>query len=154
MKVTYAELRELAERIKRPPHNWTPDLIWNAYAAIEIDPEHPKVRRPDRHTVTDLVSLVRFTLGQDNELVPYASSVEEKYAAWLLQQEQAGVTFTESQRWWLDRIADVIAQSAGVTVEDLDNTPFIERGGIDGASAELGPAAGALLAQLNAGLTA
>jgi len=154
VKVTYAELRELAERIKRPPHNWTPDLIWNAYAAIEIDPEHPKVRRPDRHTVTDLVSLVRFTLGQDNELVPYASSVEEKYAAWLLQQEQAGVTFTESQRWWLDRIADVIAQSAGVTVEDLDNTPFIERGGIDGASAELGPAAGALLAQLNAGLTA
>jgi type I restriction enzyme R subunit len=153
-KVTYAELRELAERIKRPPHNWTADLIWSAYAAIEVDAEHPKVRRADRHTVTDLVSLVRFTLGQENELVPYASSVEEKYAAWLLQQEQAGVVFTERQLWWLDRIADVIAQSAGITTEDLDNMPFIERGGIDGVFADLGPETEALLALLNADLTA
>jgi type I restriction enzyme R subunit len=153
-KVTYAELRELAERIKRPPHNWTPDLIWNAYAALEIDPGHPKVRRADRHTVTDLVSLVRFTLGQDNELVPYASTVEEKYAAWLLQQEQAGVVFTERQRWWLDRIADVIAQSAGITVEDLDNAPFIERGGLNAAGNDLGPDAQRLLNELNADLTA
>jgi type I restriction enzyme R subunit len=154
MKVTYAELRELAERIKRPPLNWTPDLIWNAYAALEVDPEHPKVRRADRHTVTDLVSLVRFTLGQDNELVPYASTVEEKYAAWLLRQEQAGVTFTERQRWWLDRIADVIAQSAGIALDDLDNAPFIDRGGIDGAAADLGPGAQHLLDRLNEELTA
>jgi type I restriction enzyme R subunit len=153
-KVTYSELRELAERIKRPPHNWTPDLIWNAYAAIEIDSEHPKVRKADRHTVTDLVSLVRYTLGQDNELIPYAATVEEKYAAWLLQQEQAGVVFTERQRWWLDRIADVIAQSAGITPDDLDNAPFTERGGIDGASAELGEAAAQLIEQLSKELTA
>jgi type I restriction enzyme R subunit len=153
-KVTYAELRELAERIKRPPHNWTPDLIWNAYAAIEVDPEHPKVRRADRHTVTDLVSLVRFTLGQDHELVPYALSVAEKYAAWILQQEQAGVTFTEQQRWWLDRIADVIAQSAGIALDDLDNAPFIDRGGIDGAAADLGPGAQRLLDELNEDLSA
>jgi type I restriction enzyme R subunit len=153
-KVTYAELRELAERIKRPPHNWTPDLIWNAYAAIEVDPVHPKVRRADRHTVTDLVSLVRFTLGQDSELVPYASSVEERYASWLLQQEQAGVSFTERQRWWLDRIADVIAQSAGVSLDDLENSPFVERGGLSAAGTELGADAQALLDELNAELTA
>ena len=76
-RVSFAELRELAERIHRPPYNWTPDLIWNAYAAIEVD----KVRHADRHTVTDLVSLVRFSLGTDNELVPYASKVEERYAS-------------------------------------------------------------------------
>lgn len=152
--VTYAELRELAERIKRPPHNWTPDLIWNAYAAIEVDPEHPKVRRADRHTVTDLVSLVRFTLGQDNELVPYAETVQEKYQGWLLQQEQAGAVFTERQRWWLDRIADVIAQSAGIALDDLDNTPFTERGGLTAAGADLGPEAQHLIDQLNAELTA
>lgn len=153
-QVTYAELRELAERIKRPPHNWTPDLIWKAYAAIEVDPEHPRVRRADRHTVTDLVSLVRFTLGRDNELVPYASSVEQKYEAWLLQQEQAGVTFTEQQRWWLDRIANVIAQSAGVTTEDLDNAPFAVRGGIAGALNELGVNLQETVHRLNAELTA
>jgi type I restriction enzyme R subunit len=153
-KVSYAELRELAERIKRPPHNWTPDIIWNAYAAIEVDLTHPKVRRADRHTVTDLISLIRYTLGQDNELVPYAETVQQRYAGWLLEQEQAGATFTDRQRWWLDRIADVIAQSAGIAPEDLDKTPFTERGGIDGALADLGARTADLVSQLNQELTA
>ncbi len=74
-KVTFTELRELAERIKRPPHNWTPDLLWNAYEALEADVDHPLVRRADRHTVTDLISSVRYTLEQEDELVPYAESV-------------------------------------------------------------------------------
>jgi len=149
-RVSFAELRELAERIHRPPYNWTPDLIWSAYAAIEAD----KVRHADRHTVTDLVSLVRFALGTDDELVPYASKVEERYAGWLAQQAQAGAAFTERQRWWLDRIADVIATSAGVTPDDLDNAPFTERGGVDGAVRDLGSEAARYLEQLNAELTA
>jgi type I restriction enzyme, R subunit len=153
-KVSYAELRELAERIKRPPHNWTPDLIWNAYAVIAGDLTHPRARRTDRHTVTDLVSLVRFTLGRDNQLVPYAENVQQRYAGWLLQQEQAGVRFTERQRWWLDRIADVVAQSAGITTEDLDKTPFTDRGGIDGALKDLGAQTADLVSQLNEELTA
>ncbi len=149
-RVSFTELRELAERIHRPPYNWTPDLIWNAYEAIEAD----KVRHADRHTVTDLVSLVRFALGTDDELVPYASKVEERYAGWLAQQVQAGASFTEQQRWWLDRIADVIATSAGVTADDLDNAPFTERGGLDGAVRDLGVEAAVYLEQLNAELTA
>jgi len=149
-RVSFAELRELAERIHRPPYNWTPDLIWSAYAAIEAY----RVRHADRHTVTDLVSLVRFALGTDDELVPYASKVEERYAGWLAQQAQAGASFTERQRWWLDRIADVIATSAGVTADDLDNAPFTERGGVDGAVRDLGSEAANYLEQLNAELTA
>jgi type I restriction enzyme R subunit len=153
-KVTFAELRELAERIRRPPRNWTPDLIWNAYAALEAGHEHPRIRRADRNTVTDLVSLIRFTLGQADQLVPYAETVQERYAGWLLHQAQAGVKFTERQRWWLDRVADVIAQSAGITASDLDNAPFAGRGGIDGALADLGDQAGNLIEKLSAELTA
>ena len=125
-------------------------LIWTAYEAIEVD----RVRHADRHTVTDLVSLVRFTLGEDDELVPYADKVRERYAAWLAQQEQSGVQFTDRQRWWLDRIVEVIATSAGVSADDLDNAPFAERGGVDGALRDLGPQAGTYLHELNAELTA
>lgn len=63
----------MAERdVRRPParqrpYQWTPDLLWNAYAALDV--EH--VHRADRHTVTDLISLIRFTLQQDAELVPW-----------------------------------------------------------------------------------
>ena len=149
-KVSFADLAELAERIKRPPYQWTPDLLWNAYAALDV--EH--VHRADRHTITDLISLIRFTLQQDAELVPFAETVQERYAAWLAGQEQAGAVFTVEQRWWLDRIADVVAQANGITVDDLDNAPFTERGGVDGAARDLGDSAEALLDQLNAELTA
>jgi type I restriction enzyme R subunit len=148
-RVSFDELRELAERIKRPPYNWTPDLIWSAYEAIEVD----RVHHADRHTVTDLVSLVRFTLGEDYELVPYGERVRERYSAWLAQQKQGGVHFTERERWWLDTIAEVITTSAGVSAEDLDNAPFAERGGIDGAIRDLGREAGSYLEQLNRELT-
>jgi type I restriction enzyme R subunit len=149
-RVSFADLRELADRIQRPPYNWTPDLIWAAYEAIEVN----RVRHADRHTVTDLVSLIRFALGADAELVPYADRVRERYAAWLAQQEQAGAVFTEQQRWWLDRIAEVIATSAGVTADDLDNAPFSERGGVDGAIRDLGADAGRYVEQLNEELPA
>jgi type I restriction enzyme R subunit len=66
-RVSFSEIQALADRISRPPHNWTPDLIWSAYEAIEVG----RVRHSDRHTLTDLVSLIRFATKLDDELVPY-----------------------------------------------------------------------------------
>jgi type I restriction enzyme R subunit len=149
-KVTFAELKELADRIQRPPNRWTPDLLWSSYAAL--DTEH--VRKADRHTVTDLISLIRFELKQANELVPYVDTVRGRYAGWLAAQEQAGAVFTADQRWWLDRIADVVAQANGVTVDDLDAPPFTDRGGVDGALRDLGDEAAAWIMQLSTELTA
>lgn len=149
-RIDFADIQELADRISRPPHNWTTDFIWAAYETIDVG----RVRHSDRHTLTDLVSLLRYTVGVDNELVPYADRVRERYVAWLAQQEQAGVNFTETQRWWLDRMVEVIANSAGITAEDLDEAPFTERGGVDGALRDLGDQAADLLENLNAELTA
>lgn len=149
-RVSYQELAELADRIQRPPRQWTVDTIWNAYAALDGD----KVHQSNKHTATDLVALVRYTVGFEGELIPYADAVNERYESWLAQQEQAGVRFDDRERWWLDRIADVIAQSAGVSLDDLDAAPFTERGGIDGASRDLGSQAGDLLIDLNEALTA
>jgi len=149
-RIDFSHIQGLAARIARPPHNWTPDIIWNAYAAIDA----PRVRNCPKHTLTDLVSLIRYTVGIDNELVPYGERVREKYAAWLVQPEQAGVVFNHTERWWLDRMVSVIANSAGIRVEDLDEAPFIERGGTDGAIRDLGDRAGELIEELNAELTA
>jgi len=145
VSITYKEIKELAERIRRPHPTWTVDVIWNAYLALEPT----KVRKSAVHTTTDLVSLVRFTLGQMNELVPYVQLVEERYAAWLLQQENMGITFTVNQRWWLDRIKDAIAQSAHFDIENLDMSPFTERGGTDGVLAELGTSVASLIDSMN-----
>lgn len=149
-RINFGFIESLAARIARPPHNWTPDVLWDAYAALEAG----KVRKTATHTVADLVSLIRYSTGLDNELVPYGDRVREKYAAWLVQQEQAGVTFTETERWWLDRMVSVVASSAGIRVEDLDDAPFTERGGTDGAIRDLGAKAQALIDELNTELTA
>jgi type I restriction enzyme R subunit len=143
--ITYKEIKELAERIRRPHPTWTVDVLWNAYLALEPT----KVRKSAVHTTTDLVSLVRFTLGQMNELVPYAQLVEERYAGWLLQQENLGVKFTDNQKWWLDRIKDAISQSAHFDVKDLEMSPFTERGGTDGVLAELGNSVTRLIESMN-----
>lgn len=149
-RIAFADIHELADRISRPPHNWTTDIIWNAYEVLYAN----RVRHSDRHTLTDLVSLLRYTVGVDDELVPYADRVRERYAAWLAQQKQRGTEFSPNQRWWLDRMVEVIAASAGISAEDLDEAPFTERGGVDGALRDLGDRAGALLDELNMELTA
>jgi type I restriction enzyme, R subunit len=149
-RISFSDIKELADRIARPPYNWTPDIIWNAYVAL--DPQF--AAKSDHRTLTDLVSLVRFTVGFDDRLVPYVERVKERYAAWLSQQQQAGVTFTEAERWWLDNMVEVIANSAGIRTEDLDDAPFTERGGTDGALRDLGDRAAELLDELNSELTA
>jgi type I restriction enzyme R subunit len=125
-------------------------VLWDAYAAVDAS----KVRKSATHTVADLVSLIRYTTGVEDELVPFGERVQERYAAWLAQQEQAGVTFSDAERWWLDRMVSVIASSAGIRVEDLDDVPFTERGGTDGAIRDLGDRAATLIDELNAELTA
>ncbi|WP_375405747.1 DEAD/DEAH box helicase family protein [uncultured Amnibacterium sp.] len=150
-RVPFAAIQELADRIARPPHRWTADLIWAAYEQVEVSRVKPHTAKS---TLTDLVSLLRFTLGEAPELVPYADRVRERYLAWLTQQTQEGATYTDAQRWWLDRMADVIASSAGISADDLDEAPFRERGGIDGAIRDLGSRAGAIVESLNRELTA
>ena len=149
-RIDFAVIEGLAARISRPPHNWTTDVIWNAYAAVD----GVKVRKSATHTLTDLVSLIRYATGVDDELVPYGERVRERYAAWLTQQDQSGAVFTEIERWWLDRMVSVIASSAGIRVEDLDDAPFTERGGTDGVIRDLGERAAELIDELNAELTA
>nr|WP_241429162.1 DEAD/DEAH box helicase family protein [Agrococcus sp. ARC_14] len=145
VRIGFDAIQELADRIRRPPYNWTTDLLWSAYEAVD----RSRVRGSGHRQLTDLVSLLRFTLGADTELVPYSDAVRERYAGWLAQQEQAGVVFSEPQRWWLDRMAEVVASSAEVTPDDLDLAPFSERGGQAGAVQALGDKAAVYVRELN-----
>jgi type I restriction enzyme R subunit len=56
--------------------------------------------------------------------------------------------------WWLERIRDVVVEGAGVSVQDLDQVPFTDRGGVDGAINAFGDHLGTLLAELDQELTA
>ena len=125
-RLTFAEIKDLAATIQRPPRRWTPDRLWRAYEMLD----HSKVRGSGGRMLTDIVSLVRYTLDQDEELVPFGDQVDERFASWLLAQEQKGVSFTDEQRQWLTWMKENIAAEMGITHESFQYTPFAEHGGI------------------------
>jgi type I restriction enzyme R subunit len=130
----FAQLKEIAERMKRPPRRWTPDVLWHAYEVAGLTPE----ARDVRHGISDLVSLIRYERGMDAYLRPYASVVEERYRNWLTKKEQAGTRFTNNQMWWLDHIAQATAFTIRFDTVDLDHVPFSNRGGTDAFLAAFG----------------
>jgi type I restriction enzyme, R subunit len=144
-RLTFKEVKELASAIGRPPYQWTPEQLWAAYEALD----RSKVHGSGQRILTDIVSLVRFALNQDDELVPYPDRVRQRYEAWLLQQENAGHTFSGEQVLWLERIRDHLAASLGISADDFAYTPFVEHGGLGKAGQVFGPALTPLLDELN-----
>ncbi|SEG23896.1 type I restriction enzyme, R subunit [Thermomonospora echinospora] len=150
-RTAYAKLKELAARIARPPHEWTPAELWKAYERLGLAAD----KSGTGHGPIDLIGLIRFELGLDSQPTPHRAVVEERYAAWLARQRQAGVVFTADQRWWLDHIRDVVITHAAIDHTELDKPPFTDRGGIDGFLHAFGDAdAETLLSDLNRNLTA
>ena len=150
-RVAYAKLKELAARIARPPHEWTPDELWHAYERLNLAASQPG----SRHGPIDLIGLIRFELGLDAEPKPHRSVVEERYAAWLVKQKQADVKFTPDQRWWLDHIRDVVVTTAAIDHTELEKAPFTDRGGLDGFLSAFGETnAASILIDINRNLTA
>jgi type I restriction enzyme R subunit len=125
--LTIQQVKELAERLKQPPHLWTEEKLWNAYAQLERD----RVRDVGgQRVLTDVISLVRHALYPDEALRPYPELVRQRYEAWLAAQEQAGKRFSDEQRWWLDRIAAFIGLNLAITPQDFEiDGEFVNRGG-------------------------
>ncbi|MCZ9340767.1 DEAD/DEAH box helicase, partial [Streptomyces sp. TRM76130] len=79
--------------------------------------------------IPDLISLIRYELGVDEELRPYRETVEERFEGWLLKQQQAGADFSEEQLWWLRSIRDVVASDVGISPAEFNAEPFKGKGG-------------------------
>ena len=99
--------------------------------------------------LTDIVSLIRFALHKDDELVPFAARVEERFTNWVAQQENSGREFSETQRRWLEMIRDHVAQSLEIEIDDFSYTPFVEQGGLGRAVNVFGDQLRPLLDELN-----
>lgn len=147
--LTNDQLKTLQAAIEQPPHSWTTERLWQAYAQLERD----KVKGVGaQRLLTDLISLVRRALRLEDELVPYQARVQRRYAQWLEDQQKNGFIFTPEQRWWLDRIAEQIGLNLTVQPADLDYGDFFARGGRIGAMRALGKEWLKLIEQMNEAL--
>ena len=148
--LAYADIKELAGAISRPPHRWTPEALWNAYQTLDAS----KVRGSGHRVSTDLVSLVRHALGHTDELVAYPDLVDERFEAWLAQQQALGRRFTDARTDYLRLIKDHIAGSLAFTPADLQNPPFSTHGGLGKARQLFGSGLDPLLEELTLALVA
>jgi len=127
-RLTFEAVKALAEAIEKPPYLWTESQLWNAYAALEKS----RVKGASgKRILTDLVSLVRFAIHQDNELIPFPERVNANFRVWLAGAAAgAKKPFTAEQIRWLEMIRDHIAANLGIQPEDFEYAPFAQQGGL------------------------
>ena len=149
--LSFDDIKALADALHAPPHLLDEGTLWQAYAALDKS----KVKGASRQRIlTDLVSLVRFAMHQENELVPYPERVAANFKAWLAQQVAAGKAFSEEQRQWLEMIRDHIAASLGIEIDDFDLPPFSQQGGLGRVHQLFGVELAKVIEELNRELVA
>jgi type I restriction enzyme R subunit len=149
-RLRFRDLKELAEQIKRPPVSATTEELWHCYEALESS----KADGKGGQIITDLVSLIRHTLRPNEPLTPFAQVVRQRYAAWRKQQAEAGVRFTDEQSRWLDKIAEHIATSLVIEMDDFADGWFAQRGNLGKAHELFGDRLPSIVAEMNRVLTA
>ena len=147
--LTYEEIRKLAEAIRKPPYQLTPELVWQAYEQME----KAKVKGAGpQKLLTNIVSLIRFAIGESDVLEPFPDAVNRRFNDWLAQQQEAGRSFSAEQVAWLEMIKEHISTSVSIGVDDFESVPFYEKGGAVKANSLFEQQLDKLLEELNEAL--
>lgn len=125
-KLTYELINELNDKLKS--NNLDSFQIWNSYALIKPD----KVKNNDKSTVerlTNIIQLVKFALGFDDELREFSSIANSRFELWKGRQKNKGIIFDEKQNEFLELIKDYIISNSYLDLADIQN--FLgDKGGI------------------------
>ena len=161
-RLSFDDIKDLADRIEAPPYLWNESQLWQAYAALKKS----KVKGASaKRILTDLVSLVRFAIHQDNELIPFPERVNANFNAWLAQANQVhhsreggnpevSTRFTPEQIHWLEMIRDHIAANLSIEPDDFELPPFTQEGGLGKVHQVFGNRLNSIIEELNETLAA
>lgn len=144
-KMNWKALKELSEKIKAPPYCLTTSKLWRAYKQLEDN----KVHGRSHDKLVDFISLLSFELRKAPELAPYLDTIDKRFAEWLGRQRESGVSFTQEQLNWLEKIKEHIATSVEILPDDLESAPFSQMGGLGKASKVFGASFNKVLMELN-----
>lgn len=152
-RLKYDQIKELANAIKRPGDGYRPmdpEKLWHAYEALDKS----KVHGTGGQVLTDVVSLVRYAIHQQDDLHPFREDVDPRFADWIEAQRNHGVTFTGERMLWLEAIRQHIGVNIEIDKDDFDNVPFVQWGGLGKAYQLFGEKLQPLLNELNEVLVA
>ncbi|MFY9810141.1 type I restriction-modification enzyme R subunit C-terminal domain-containing protein [Aquabacterium sp.] len=150
--LTFDMIEDLHEHLGKPPLMLTTERLWSAYARVQAT----QVKGVDRkRQLTDMVSLVRFALGLDGELKPFADEVDRRFQAWIFRHNaQRGTAFTPEQTEWLRLMKEHIASSCAISRDDFDYAELADKGGLQKAWGLFGKELDGLMSEMNVELVA
>jgi type I restriction enzyme R subunit len=150
--LTFDMIEELHDHLAKPPLMLTTERLWSAYARVQAS----QVKGADRkRQLTDLVSLVRFALGQNGELKPFSDQVDKRFQEWIFRHNaQRATAFTIEQTVWLRLMKDHIASSCSISRDDFDYAELADKGGLQKAWGLFGKELDTLMQEMNEELVA
>jgi len=123
--LTLEMIKELYDALLN--ENLHSEKLWIAYTVRQP----AKVRdKSAANKLADIISLVRFQLGQTTELNTFSADVARRFQNWTFEKQKGALKFTEEQMSWLHMLRDHFATSMSITLEHLDLSPFDSKGGL------------------------
>ena len=123
--ITFKMIKEVFDKLKMDKPTLAPDYVWAAYSQLE----EVKSKQPIDE-LTALVSLIRRACGIDTELKPFDKTIDDNFKNWIFKQNAGKHNrFTTEQMDWLRELKNHVINSYHIEIEDLDFTPFDEKGG-------------------------
>ena len=104
--------------LRRHSNGLSCEALWFAYRQ-----RFPNRVRGNVEQWTDLISLIRFAIGESILLEPFRVTVNRNFEEWLADRD-----FTSEQLNWLKLIRDHITTSLDIRMDDFEYTPFAELG--------------------------
>lgn len=148
-RFTFKMIKDLSEKIKSEKPTLAPYNVWKAYELLEkVNGSSPKSE------LIALVSLIRRVVEIDKELIPFDSTINKNFQNWVFKKQAGSVKFNEEQMEWLRLIKEHVAQSFEIEKDDLENTPFAEKGGLGKFYKLFGQDYESLISELNSTLVA
>jgi type I restriction enzyme R subunit len=123
--ITFKMIKAVFDKLKLDKPALAPDYVWAAYSQLEA----VKSKQP-LDELTALVSLIRRACGIDPELKAFDTTIDENFKNWIFKQNAGKHNrFTAEQMEWLRELKNHVVNSYHLEIEDLDYTPFDEKGG-------------------------
>ena len=116
--LTEDDLKALEAALLQHSNSLSRESLWLAYTR-----RSPERVRGETEQRTDLISLVRFTMGYNLFLEPFSATVNRNFEEWV-----TGKDFTPEQHEWLEMIQEHIATSLDIRMSDFELAPFAELG--------------------------
>jgi len=128
-----------------------PAKLWMAYSISQ--PEKVK-EKSIINQLADIISLVRFQLGHTAELDVFSADVARRFQQWTFEKQRGTLKFTEEQMDWLRMLRDHIASSMSIAMDDLELSPFDNKGGLGKFYKIFGAEYEAIISEMNYALIA